>query len=307
MLIEIDGRCVEIARPDKWVWYAQRYTIVDLAKYYVAVWPWLQPHLERRPIVYERYPGTIEGPHTFEQDPPADAPRWVKRAKVPGRERVVTYVIADSAAALVYLVSQFAVTLHVWESTTRAIEAPDFLLLDLDPGDRCTLAHLAQTALLARECLRSIGLANALVKTSGARGLHVLVPIEPEFPYKDVRALAKRIAEQIHARDTRGVSLERDPHGRDPHAVYADWGQVGRGMTVAAAYAARACDGAPVSMPVAWSEIETYARSRSRKPPIETFKQYSIANVPELLRTKGDAWGDVRRVSLRGMANPGRR
>lgn len=307
MLIEIDGHRIEIARPEKWVWYAQRYTIVDLAKYYVAVWPWLLPHIEQRPLVYERYPGTIDGPHSFEQDPPADAPRWVRTARVPGHERTVTYVIADSPATLVYLVSQFAVTLHIWESTMHAIESPDFLLLDLDPGDRCTLAHLAQTALLARERLAAIGLNNALVKTSGARGLHVVVPIEPEFPYKDVRTFAKRVAEDVHLHDRRGVTLERDPHDRDPHTVYADWGQVGRGMTVAAPYAARACDGAPVSMPVPWSEIETFARSRARKPPIETFKRYNIGNVPELLRSRGDAWAGMRRVSLRGMANPGRR
>lgn len=148
---------------------------------------------------------------------------------------------------------------------------------------------------------------NALVKTSGARGLHVVVPIEPEFPYQDVRAFAKRVAEDVHVHDRRGVTLERDPQDRDPRAVYADWGQVGRGMTVAAAYSPRACDGAPVSMPVPWSEIETLAQSRTRKPPIETFKAYSIANVPQLLRSGGDAWTGLRRVSLRGMANPGRR
>src|SRR5689334_15587715 len=120
MLVEVEGRRIEIGRPEKWVWFDSRYTILDLAKYYVAVSPWLMPYLEDRPIVYEIYPGTINGPNSFEQDPPASAPRWIKRTRIRGHERTVTYVVVDSPATLVYLVSLFMVTVHVWESTTRA-------------------------------------------------------------------------------------------------------------------------------------------------------------------------------------------
>jgi bifunctional non-homologous end joining protein LigD len=90
MLVELEGHRIEIDRPEKWVWYDRQYTIMDLVRYYVAVSPWLLPHLDRRPVVYEAYPGTINGPHSFEQDPPADTPRWVKRVKIRGHERVVT-------------------------------------------------------------------------------------------------------------------------------------------------------------------------------------------------------------------------
>ena len=121
------------------LWPRDRLSVMDLTQYYVAVSPWLLPYLKRRPIVYETYPGTIDGPNTFEQDPPADAPRWVKRTRISGRERLVTYVLCENAATLVYLVSLHAVTLHVWESTTAAIEKPDFLLFDLDPVGRLAL------------------------------------------------------------------------------------------------------------------------------------------------------------------------
>lgn len=157
MLVEVDRRRIEFARPEKWVWYPERYTMLDLAKYYVAVSPWLLPHLECRPLVYEIYKGTIEGPNSFEQDPPAGTPRWVKRAQIQGRARLVTYVVADSAATLVYLVSLFMVTLHVWQSTTRAIEKPDFLLLDLDPVGDCTISRMARGACTSwcRSCRNS--------------------------------------------------------------------------------------------------------------------------------------------------------
>ncbi|MFN2448918.1 MAG: DNA polymerase domain-containing protein [Candidatus Baltobacteraceae bacterium] len=288
--IEIEGRRITFARPEKWVWFDRRYTMLDLAKYYVAVSPWLLPHLSDRPIVYEIYPGTINGPGSFEQDPPPGTPRWVKRTKIPGRERVVTYVIADSAATLVHLVSLFMVSVHTWESTTRAIECPDFFLLDLDPADDCTLATLARAALEARDLFSERMSADALVKTSGARGLHVVVPAKPQMRYGEARMHIERLARELAARNPRSITAERDRRKRPPGTVYADWGQMGRGMSIVAPYSPRACEGAPVSMPVSWDEVERYTRSRSKKPPKETFARYNVGNVPDLLKAHGDLW-----------------
>lgn len=298
MLIEIDGRCIEIERPEKWVWYDAGFTIMDLAKYYVAVSPWLLPYLDRRPVVYEIYPGTINGPNSFEQDPPASAPRWLKRTKIRGHERLVTYAIVDSPATLVYLVSLFMVTLHVWESTTLEIECPDFLLLDLDPVGDCTLGRLARAALDARELLQEIGIHAALVKTSGARGLHVMVPLVPENDFKVVRALTQEIARELAARHPDRITAEREIPKRPQGTVYVDWGQMGRGMTIVPPFSARACDGAPVSMPISWDDVERYARSRSKRPPLEEFRRYNIATAVEMLRKSGDPWEARRPVSL---------
>lgn len=299
MLVELEGRCIEIARPDKWVWYDAGYTILDLVKYYVAVSPWLLPYLERRPIVYEAYPGTINGPNTFEQDPPPGTPRWVKRTRVRGHERIVTYVVADSAATLAYLVSLFMVTVHVWQSTTRAIERPDFLLVDLDPSEECTLAQLASAALLVRDYLGERGIGETLVKSSGARGLHVFAFIEPEYEYKVVRALSESIARDLARRHPGRFTIERDPRKRPHSSVYVDWGQVGRGMSIVPPFSARACDGAPISMPLQWNEIEDCTRSRSRRAPIEYFKRYNIGNAVDLLKAGGDPWAARRSTSLR--------
>jgi bifunctional non-homologous end joining protein LigD len=297
MIVELEGRRIDIPRPEKWVWYDERYTILDLVRYYVAVSPWMLPHLQRRPIVYEVYPGTVNGPSSFEQDPPPQTPRWVKRVKIAGRERVVTYVVADSAASLAYLASLFMVTLHVWESTTRAIEKPDFLLIDLDPVNDCTLAQLARAALRTQALLQEIGLDRSLVKSSGARGLHVVVPIEPEHDYKTVRAFAQRFAVELARRYPQEFTAQGDPHKRREGTIYVDWRQVGRGMTIVAPYAARACPKAPVSMPLEWDDIERFARSRSKKPPMETFARYTIASVVERLRDRGDPWSVWNTIS----------
>jgi bifunctional non-homologous end joining protein LigD len=302
VLVELDGKRIEIERPEKWVWYDDGYTIMDLVKYYVAVSPWLLPYLERRPAVYEIYPGTINGPHSFEQDPPEGTPHWIKTTKVRGHERLVTYVVVDKPATLVYLVSLFMVTLHVWESTTRAIECPDFLLLDLDPVGDCTLARLARAALDARDALADIGVNNAIVKTSGARGLHVVVPIEPEHDYKTVRAFTEHLARDLAAKCPDRITAERDVRKRPQGTVYVDWGQMGRGMTIVPPFSARACDGAPVSMPITWSEVERYARSRSKRAPLEEFRCYNIANVVDILKENGDPWAERRPVSLRRLS-----
>lgn len=290
MLVEIDGHRIEFARPEKWVWYPERYTMMDLAEYYVAVSPWLLPYLKRRPVVYEIYPGTVEGPHSFEQDPPPKTPRWVKRMKIQGREREVTYVLVDSPATLVYLVSLFMVTVHVWESTAKAIEKPDFLLLDLDPVGECTLAQMGRAALAARDLLAELGIEEVLVKTSGARGLHVMVPLVPEYDFKAVRAFADRLARELAARHPHTITAEQDIKQRRGGTVYIDARQIGRGMTIVPPYSARACKGAPVSMPVTWEEVAGYARSRSKRPPVDHFKRYSIANAVELLKAAGDPW-----------------
>lgn len=264
-------------------------TVADLARYYVAVFPWMEPYLHARPVVYERYPGTIDGPNTFEQDPPPQTPRWVKRAQIRGRERLVTYVLCANAATMVYLVSLHAVTLHVWESTTQAIECPDFLLFDLDPPDDVSVARLARVALRVAERLQAHGLV-PLVKTSGARGLHVIAPIVPEHSYAKVRAFERSFAAAVAREFPDEITDVREPAKRPKGTVYVDWGQMGRGMTIAAPYTARPCPGAPVSMPLEWSEVRALAKSRSKRPPIAMFARFSIRNVPAMLQSEGDRW-----------------
>lgn len=298
MLVEVEGRRIEIERPEKWVWFDSRYALLDLAKYYVAVSPWLLPYLEDRPIVYEIYPGTINGPNSFEQDPPANAPRWIKRTRIRGHERTVTYVVVDSPATLVYLVSLFMVTVHVWESTTRAIECPDFLLLDLDPVGDCALARLARVALDVRALLKEIGIDGPLVKTSGARGLHVVVPIEPEHDYKSVRAFTEEVARALASRHPDRITAERDVRKRPEGFIYIDWRQMGRGMTIVPPYTSRACPGAPVSMPLEWDAVERYARSRSKRRALDEFKRFNIRTVLDILKAQGDPWQERRSVSL---------
>lgn len=190
------------------------------------------------------------------------------------------------------------VTVHVWQSTTADIERPDFLLVDLDPSEQCTLAQLARATLLVRDFLHDLGAGEPLVKSSGARGLHLFLNIEPEYDYKTVRALSRSLALQLAHRHPKQFTVEREPAMRAPGTVYVDWGQVGRGMSIVPPFSPRACEGAPVSMPLSWDEIEGCARSRSKRPPMKYFKRYNLGSAVEMLKRSGDPWTSRRRSSL---------
>ena len=177
------------------------------------------------------------------------------------------------------------VAVHVWQSTTAAIERPDFLLLDLDPAEDCTLAQLARAALRVREFLKELGIGDPLVKSSGARGLHVVTFIHPELDYKAVREIAHALGKELAQNEPGLFTIEREPRKRKRGTVYIDWGQVGRGMTIVPPFSVRACDGAPVSMPVAWDDVERWSCSRAR-----TLPSFSIDSALEQLRSSGDPW-----------------
>jgi bifunctional non-homologous end joining protein LigD len=205
-------------------------------------------------------------------------------------------VVVESAATLVYLVSLFMVTIHVWQSTTEDIERPDFLLFDLDPVGSCTLARLARCAVRVRQFLCELRMGEALVKTSGARGLHVWLFIEREQPYTAVRELMHRLCGELARRFPQDFTMEREPKKRPDGTVYLDWGQVGRGMSIVPPYSARACDAAPVSMPLRWNEVERLSLSRSKKTPLEHFRRYNITSAVEMLKREGDRWAARRTV-----------
>jgi DNA ligase D-like protein (predicted polymerase)/DNA ligase D-like protein (predicted 3'-phosphoesterase) len=285
-----DDEAVEITRPDKVLFPDDGYTKADLAKYYDAVARWMLPHLKDRPLSLERYPDGIGGPSFFEKNIPRGAPSWVRTASIAGGEKrdVVRYVLGNDRRTLKYLANLAAITLHVWTSRVESLDEPDFVFFDLDPGDRCPLARLARVALQLRDLLKAIGL-RTLVKTSGGRGLHVLVPLRAGYEYPLVRAFGELVARQLADVAPSDVTLERSTTKRRPAVVYFDYVQIGRGKTMVAPFSVRARAGAPVSMPVTWGAIEKMRSSRARSAE-KAFLAWTIATVPRLLTRGGDPW-----------------
>jgi bifunctional non-homologous end joining protein LigD len=287
----IGGRRLAFSNLDKVLWPRDGYTKGDLIAYYQRVANWLIPHLRGRPLTLERYPNGIDAGSFFEKQIPKGTPDWVERVTIPRKEserRDITYTLCNDAATLSYLANLAAMVLHTWISRVGSLDEPDYLFFDLDVGDTCTLATVAKVALASRDLLEEIGL-KPLVKTSGATGLHVVVPLAPGYSYATCKALAELAAYRIADALPSKVTLQRTVAKRPQDAVYFDYLQIGRGKTLVPPYVVRPRDGAPVSTPLSWEQVEAYARSRIVEP-WKAFAAFTIANVPEMLERDGDAW-----------------
>jgi bifunctional non-homologous end joining protein LigD len=290
--LRVDSRTLSVSNLDKVLFPRDGYTKNDLIAYYRSVTPVILPHLERRPLTMERYPDGIDHQSFFEKHLPKGVPEWVHRTTLTTHETggsKVTFVVCDDEPTLVYVANLASIVLHVWTSQLGSIDTPDFVFFDLDPGEQCTLKTLTRVALAMREMLDGIGL-QTLVKTTGGMGLHVLVPIAGDYTYDQSKMFAQAVAREMSQRDPEHITLERTVKKRDQEAVYLDWVQVGRGKTMVAPYSVRPRDGAPVSTPLEWSEVEAFARKRSNGLPSEAFAAFTIRTTPKRLEKQGDLW-----------------
>jgi bifunctional non-homologous end joining protein LigD len=290
--VDVHGRTVKLTNQDKVLFPRDGYTKGDLVAYYRAVAPVLLPYLRDNPLTMERFPDGIGVPRgIWEKQMPRYTPEWVARVTIPpstGEPRDVTYVVVNDEAALVWVANLAAITLHIWYSHVPAIDVPDVILFDLDPGEKCPLARLARVALAFREELGNIGI-RAYVKTTGGMGLHVLVPLEPGYDYEIAKGVSELVARRIHSVLPKDTTLERTIKRRPEDLVYLDWVQVGKGKTYVAPFTVRARDGAPVSMPLAWREVEAMRRKRAPETTAE-MRRWTLANVPRLVAKTGDPW-----------------
>ncbi len=300
-LVTIDGRTLAISNRDKVLFPRDGYTKGDLVAYYRAVAPAMLPHLRGRPLTLERYPDGIDCGSFFEKNAARHLPDWIATTTVPsegGKRDAIRFIVCNDEATLAYVANLAAIVLHVWTSHEPSLEVPEFLFFDLDPFDGCTLATLARVALALREALAEIGLDPA-VKSSGGSGLHVAIPLVPEYSYEICRGFAEVVARTVHARVATLTTLERMPAKRPPGTVYLDYVQVGRGKTLVAPFSVRPRDGAPVSMPLAWSEVEAMVRKRPGTGARETgteaeFARFTLKNAVAEIAKRGDLWGGTR-------------
>lgn len=247
-------REVPVTNPDKLFWPEDGYTKADLVHYYRSVSRWMLPYLRDRPVVLQRYPDGIHGKNFFQKDAPEFAPDWIDTHAVwtesSGRE--IRYFVCRSEAALTYLINLGAIPLHIWSSRVRTPNQPDWSILDLDPGEADFTAVVKIARFLHRTC-DEIGLPN-YVKTSGSKGLHVLIPMGPGATYEQSRSLAELLATYAVRELPEIATVARARSARNGR-VYIDYLQNGGGSLIVAPFSVRPLVGAPVSMPLRWSEV----------------------------------------------------
>jgi bifunctional non-homologous end joining protein LigD len=239
---------LRLTRLDKVFWPVEGYTKGDLLAYYERAWPWIAPYLEDRPLVLTRYPDGIEGKSFYQKNAPEFTPDWVRRETIDGTD----YFVCNELRTLLHVVNSGAIPLHVWSARVGSLERPDWLILDLDPKQ----APFPAVVAIARHLhalLDALG-AEGFVKTSGQDGLHVLLPLGGQLDHDEARSLAEAIARTLVAELPELATVARPVAARGDK-VYVDYLQNGRGKLIAAPFSVRPRPGAPVSMPLLWSEL----------------------------------------------------
>ncbi|OLC70053.1 MAG: DNA ligase D [Gemmatimonadetes bacterium 13_1_40CM_4_69_8] len=247
-------REVKFSNLDKVFWPDEAYTKGDLIEYYRAISPWLLPYLKDRPVVLTRYPDGITGKSFFQKDAPGFVPDWIRTERIwsEDTQREIAYFLCDNVESLLYIINMGTIPLHVWGSRIGTLEQPDWCILDLDPKE-APFVHVVKIARATRALCDDLELP-CFIKTSGSTGLHVLLPLGRQCTYEQARTLGGLLARVIAAELPDIATITRQVEKRGAK-VYLDYVQNGHGRLLVAPFSARPLPGAPVSMPLQWSEV----------------------------------------------------
>ncbi len=278
MLLEIDRQRVSVTSLDRIYWPDEKLTKSDLLCFYLKVADYILPYLKDRPAILQRWPRGINAPMFFQQDLDS-APEFIKTVRLTNQEgRDLDYGVYTNVASLLHFVNLGTIEQHPWHSTTKHLDQPDWIAIDLDPK-KAPWENVLQVALTVKEVADEIGL-DVFPKTSGSSGLHIYMPLKPANDYEKVAEFARLFATEVAQRAPRIATVERTIAKRAATQVYVDWMQNARGKTLAAVFGARAKPKATVSMPLTWKQISQGVK----------ITDFTITNVPELLKKKTDPW-----------------
>lgn len=256
----------------------------EVIGYYERIAPHLLPHLRDRPLVMRRCPEGIEGECFYQKQIGAYFPEWIDRVTVHRRRGGdQTLVVARNRATLAYLANQAVIPIHAWLSTRDQPERPDQLVIDLDPSDE-GFAPVRTAARRCRELLEDLGL-RPFLKTTGSRGLHVVVPLDGSAGFDEVRAFAREAMEELAARhpDELTTAVRKD---RRRGRLYLDVGRNAYAQTAVAPYSLRALPGAPVATPIDWEELS--------RPDLHA-QRWNVDNLFRRLGQREDPWKSLHR------------
>ena len=252
-------RVLKLSNLDKPFWPDEGITKGDLLAYYRDVAPVLVPHLKDRPFTMKRYPDGAYGKFFFQKDAPKHMPDWIPRVELevttresPRQRRKIQAPLVNEQLALLWMVNMGCIDLNTWYSRVDKPDRPDFVLFDLDPSDDVGFKETVEVALLVKQALDALEL-ESVVKTSGSDGIHVLVPIARRHTYDDTREFSAVVASAL-ARTHRGLVTTEWTRAKR-RGVLIDSNQNGEGKTIASVYSVRPREGAPVSTPLRWDEV----------------------------------------------------
>ncbi len=292
-VVELPTGALEVSNLTKVFFPSTRHTKGDVMRFYARIAPLLLPAIKDRALVMKRFPNGVRGKAFYQQRAPADPPASVRVEPV-SDEGLTTQprLVGGDFATLLYVVQLGAISIDPWHSRVQSVRFADYSIIDLDPGPRAPFARVIEVAHEVKVVLDELGL-HAVPKTSGASGLHLVLPLPPGVPNEGARMIAELVATKVAERRPRIATTERWVKARAKGAVYVDFLQNIRGKTVAGVYSVRAQPQPTVSTPLEWNEL-----SEDLDPRV-----FTIDTVLPRVHERGDLWnaGMRRGNSLAGI------
>ncbi|MCD2181845.1 DNA ligase D [Rhizobium sp. GN54] len=275
---------VELTHPDRVYWPKEGVTKGGLADYYAEVWPFMEPFVVGRPLALLRCPDGIDGQQFFQKHPWKGINEHITLVADPREPAEAPYIAIGDFDGLTGLVQSAALEIHPWGGTTADWEKPDTIIMDLDPGPGVAWSEVIAAALEIRDRMKDLGLAT-FVKTSGGKGLHVVSPLKPKAEWPDAKAFTKDLADRMAA-DSPEKYVATIAKAKRGGKILIDYLRNQRGQTAVAPYSTRARPGAPVSMPLAWDELDAALGPA----------HFTVLNAGKRLAAlSSDPWADFRK------------
>ncbi len=292
---------VKLSSADRVLFPEDGITKGDLFEYYAAVAPWIVPHLKDRPFTMKRWREGLPGGAFFQKQAPKGIPAWIPTRQFQtwprggkGESRLVDFPLVNAPDALLWMVQMHCIDMNAWYSRVDKPDRPDFVLFDLDPPDSLDGFPMAvRVAHLIRAALEALDLPS-YVKTSGADGIHVLLPIARRSGYDETYEFAELLSRQLEAAHPGEVTTEWLKKKRS--GVLVDHRQNGHGKTIASVYSVRPKPGAPVSTPLHWDELTEEIRPRDFSMAVALERVARLGDLFEPVLAGGPALGPALRA-----------
>jgi len=276
---------VRLSHSDRILYADTGLTKQDVAQYYVDVARWALPHLAYRPLTLIRSTGAKGQRAFYQKHVGAGMPAEIKRFAIAGTDSDEPLPVIEDVSGLIALVQIGVVEIHPWGSSIAQVERPDRITFDLDPDEGLAWPRVTEAAIEVRDALEAVGL-GSFVKTTGGKGLHIVVPLAPKLDWDAIKTFSKWVADRLA--EERPAAFTANPVKRERrNRIYIDYLRNSRGATAVGAYSPRERPGTPVSTPVAWDEIESGVLPAA----------FTAATVPQRLAAlKTDPWTEIGEV-----------
>lgn len=276
---------IEISHPEKVLYPDMGLTKEDLAEYYQGVAKWMLPYVANRPLSLVRCPGGHNAQCFFQKHPGTSLPTGLDRITIRGKKNKGEYLVVQDSDDLVQLAQMNVLEIHCWGCTADSTDKPDQIVFDLDPDKGVSSKQIVQAAKLLREVLGGINL-ESFVRTSGGKGLHVVVPLTPKATWKEAKEFSATVAKTFEE-DNPKLYIATMSKAKRKGKIFIDYLRNQQGATSIANYSPRARENAPVATPLAWSELKENM----------SFNSFTIKNIFRRLKSGfKDPWAEFSRM-----------